>query len=367
VAEIRIENMVKRFGDTTAVKDLDLTIRDGEFLTLLGPSGCGKTTTLRCIAGLERQSTGDIRIGERVVNDLKPGDRDIAMVFQFYALYPHLSAYDNIAFHLRAQKTPPAEVAERVQQAARILRIEYLLNRRPNRLGAGEQQRVALGRAMVRRPQVFLMDEPLTNLDARLRAEMRTELKRLQRELHTTMVYVTHDQTEALSMAQRIAVMNLGVLQQVGTPLEVYNHPATLFVAGFIGSPPMNFVECTLLDSDTPLLRDAGGAFTYALTPAQRSKIAASGVAQLIFGIRSEDVHIITEDTGAAAAPPLPAEVFVRELLGDEVIYDLKVGERIVRAKAPPTLRLAAGSRVGLLFDSDRAHVFDARTEGAIF
>ncbi len=363
MAQIRINKLSKKFGDFAAVKELDLTILDGEFLTLLGPSGCGKTTTLRCIAGIERQSSGDIRIGDRVVNDLPPGDRDIAMVFQFYALYPHLTSYDNIAFPLRAQKMAPTETTERVAQAAKALKIEYLLNKRPGKLGAGEQQRVALGRAMVRRPQVFLMDEPLTNLDAKLRAEMRTELKRLQRELNTTMVYVTHDQTEALSMSQRIAIMNLGVLQQVGTPLDVYNHPATLFVAGFIGTPPMNFIPCVLVDSDTPALRDVDGVFNYTLTGEQRDQIKEqAGTDALSFGVRSEDVHIVGQ-----AESDLQAEVYLREPLGDEIIYDLQIGDKIVRAKVAPTLRLAVGEAVGLKFDPERVHVFDSKSGQAIF
>jgi multiple sugar transport system ATP-binding protein len=366
MAEIVIQNLVKKYGDFTAVKNLDLTVKDGEFITLLGPSGCGKTTTLRCIAGLETQTSGDIKIGPRLVNGLKAGDRDIAMVFQFYALYPHLSAYDNIAFPLRAQQMEKAAVDERVHSAARTLKIEYLLKKRPSKLGAGEQQRVALGRAMVRRPQVYLMDEPLTNLDARLRSEMRMELKRLQREVGTTMVYVTHDQTEALSMSQRIAIMNLGVLQQVGTPLDVYNHPATLFVAGFIGTPPMNFITCKLVDGDSsqarPTLRDEG-SFAYPLTPAQRAAIGVESSPELIFGIRAEDLHIVTDPQGGS----LPAEVYLREPLGDEIIYDLKVGDKIIRAKAPPTLRLNPGDKVGVIFDPDRAHVYDSQTEQAIF
>jgi multiple sugar transport system ATP-binding protein len=362
MAEIVIQNLVKKYGDFTAVKNLDLTVKDGEFITLLGPSGCGKTTTLRCIAGLETQTSGEIKIGRRVVNGLKAGDRDIAMVFQFYALYPHLSAYDNIAFPLRAQQMEKAAVDERVYSAAKTLKIEYLLKKRPSKLGAGEQQRVALGRAMVRRPQVYLMDEPLTNLDARLRSEMRIELKRLQREVGTTMVYVTHDQTEALSMSQRIAIMNLGVLQQVGTPLDVYNHPATLFVAGFIGTPPMNFITCKVVDSDKPALRDEG-SFAYPLTPAQRAAIGTESSPELVFGIRAEDLHIVTDPhTGS-----LPAEVYLREPLGDEIIDDLKVGDKIIRAKAPPTLRLNPGDKVGVIFDPDRAHVYDSQTEQAIF
>ncbi len=362
MAEIVIQNLIKKYGDFTAVKNLDLTIKDGEFITLLGPSGCGKTTTLRCIAGLETQTSGDIKIGRRVVNDLKAGDRDIAMVFQFYALYPHLTAYDNIAFPLRAQKMDQEAVDQRVTSAAKTLKIEYLLRKRPNKLGAGEQQRVALGRAMVRRPQVYLMDEPLTNLDAKLRSEMRMELKRLQREVGTTMVYVTHDQTEALSMSQRIAIMNLGVLQQVGTPLDVYNRPATLFVAGFIGTPPMNFVTCRVVDGDKPMLRD-DGSFEYRLTPEQRAAIGSESSPELIFGIRAEDVHIVTDPQG----DELPADVFLREPLGDEIVYDLKIGEKVIRAKAPPTLRLNPGDKVGIVLDPDRAHVYDSQTEQAIF
>ncbi len=364
MAEIRLEHLVKHYGTVPVVKDLNLTIQDGEFLTLLGPSGCGKTTTLRMIAGLEQVTGGTIRIGDRVVNDLPAGERDIAMVFQFYALYPHLSAYDNIAFPLRAQRVGAAAVGEQVTQAARALRIEYLLNRRPSQLAAGEQQRVALGRAMVRRPQVFLMDEPLTNLDAKLRGEMRMELKRLQRDLHTTMVYVTHDQTEALSMSQRIAIMHQGVLQQVGSPLDVYNRPATLFVAGFIGSPPMNLIDCVCDADGPPTLRDESGAFRYPLTPAQFDLIRPGGLSRpLIFGIRAEDLEIITDP----AAGDLPAEVFLREPLGDEITYDLRVGERIIRAKAPPTLRLARGTKVGLLFARDRAHAYDPATGQALF
>lgn len=364
MAEVRVVHLQKKFGDFQAVKNLDLNIRDGEFLTMLGPSGCGKTTTLRCIAGLDQQTSGDIYIGPTVVNQLKPGDRDIAMVFQFYALYPHLSAYDNIAFPLRAQKAPPAEVDQRVQQAARALKIEYLLNKRPNKLGAGEQQRVALGRAMVRRPQVFLMDEPLTNLDAKLRGDMRMELKRLHKELGTTVVYVTHDQTEALSMSQRIAVMNKGVLQQVGTPLDVYNHPATLFVASFIGTPPMNFVPVTFIDGAAPQLKDASGAFNYALTDTQATRVRGmQGNQGLMFGVRSEDVQIVP----TPGPNDVPAEVYIREPLGDEIIYDLKLAGNILRAKTAPTVRLKVGERIGIRFDPERTHVFDIASEQAIF
>ena len=227
---------------------MDLSIDDGELFVMLGPSGCGKTTTLRAMAGLERQTSGDIRIGSTLVNDLRPAERDIAMVFQFYALYPHLKTRDNLAFPLRAEGLPAAEVRERVDEAARMMRLGPLLDRRPQRLSGGEQQRVALARALVRRPRAFLMDEPLTNLDAELRADMRTEIKHLQGQLGTTMVYVTHDQVEAMSLGHRIAILNKGRVEQIGTPLEVYDRPASLFCAAFIGSPPMNLIEVEVAD-----------------------------------------------------------------------------------------------------------------------
>ncbi len=360
MAEIRIVNLVKKFGDFTAVKDLNLDIANGELIVLLGPSGCGKTTTLRSIAGLEHQSSGDIFIGERKVNNLPPGERDIAMVFQFYALYPHLTAYDNISFPLRAMKTPKAEIDERVKAVAKLLRIEYLLDRRPKQMSGGEQQRVALGRAMIRRPSVFLMDEPLTNLDAQLRGDMRVEIKHLQRELHTTMVYVTHDQTEAMSLAKRIAVMNLGVLQQVGSPLDIYDHPATLFVAGFIGSPPMNFVD-TMVMNGAPL-KSEDGAFTLTPTDAQRAAIQAAGQPKVRVGIRSEDIRLVSN----AAEGDMGGQISVREPLGDEIIYNVRVGASELRVKAPPTQRFDLGERVGLVLDKARTQFFDLTTEKAI-
>ncbi|HET9221939.1 MAG TPA: ABC transporter ATP-binding protein [Roseiflexaceae bacterium] len=360
MAEIRINQITKRFGDVVALHELDLHIHDGEFLVLLGPSGCGKTTTLRSVAGLERQSSGDIFIGETLVNDLAPGDRDIAMVFQFYALYPHLSAYDNIAFPLRAQRTPAAEVDNRVQSVARILRIEHLLRRRPKQLSGGEQQRVALGRAMVRRPRVFLMDEPLTNLDAALRADMRAELKHLQHDLATTMVYVTHDQTEAMSMGQRIAVMNRGLLQQVGTPLEVYNRPATLFVAGFIGSPPMRLIDCRIADSAEPALVAQSSEFRLGIDAALRDRVRDSGAERLVLGVRPEEVLV------DSAQPDLEAEVQAREPLGDETIYDLQAGGQILQTRQPPSLRLPIGTRVPIRVDRNRLRIYDRDTERAV-
>jgi ABC-type sugar transport system ATPase subunit len=362
MAQIKIKNLSKQYSPDAplAVNNLNLDIVDGEFLVLLGPSGCGKTTTLRCIAGLERQTEGDIFIGDRLVNNLPPGDRDIAFVFQFYALYPHLNAYDNIAFPLRAQKLKKDEIDRQVQQVARLLRIEHILKRRPSSLPSGEQQRVALGRAIIRHPQVFLMDEPLTNLDAALRADMRMELKHLQTDMKTTMIYVTHDQTEALSMAHRIAIMNLGVLQQVGSPLEVYNKPATLFVAGFIGTPPMNFINCRLIDST---LSDENGIFKLSNAKIQKLKSQISGPeTSLILGVRSEDVSISTvEESGEVRG-----EVTVREPLGDEIIYEVEVGINIISVKTEPTLILSPGDKVGLNFAADRIHIFDPASQKAI-
>ncbi len=359
MAEIKLRNVVKRFGETViAVDDLSLDIEDGEFLVLLGPSGCGKTTTLRMIAGLENQTSGDIFIGERNVNELRAGDRDIAFVFQFYALYPHLTVYDNISFPLRAQNLPPAEVRQRVENVAERLRIKHILNKRPSRLPGGEQQRVALGRAMVREPQVFLMDEPLTNLDASLRSDMRVELKHLQQELATTMVYVTHDQVEAMSMSHRIAVLNLGLLQQVGSPLTIYRHPQTLFVATFIGSPPMNIIECTVENGD---LAGVHGAFRYHLPDAIRAVMTnGSGV---YFGIRSEDITLITDLSGES---DLQGEIVTREPLGDETIYRVEIGKYYVSVKTPPKVMLSAGERVALKFNSHRIHLFDKQTEQSL-
>jgi multiple sugar transport system ATP-binding protein len=361
MAEIRINKMTKHYGSVVAVHDLDLHVNDGEFLVLLGPSGCGKTTTLRSIAGLERQTSGDIYIGDTLVNLLAPGDRDIAMVFQFYALYPHMIAYDNIAFPLRTQKTPPAEIDKRVRAVARMLRIEHLLKRRPKQLSGGEQQRVALGRAMVRRPRVFLMDEPLTNLDAALRADMRAELKHLQQELATTMVYVTHDQTEAMSMSHRIAVMNLGVLQQLGTPLDVYARPATLFVASFIGNPPMRLIDCRLDNGGEPALVDGAGTLRVPIDAALRDRVRASGAEQLVLGIRPEEVLI----DGTQAAD-MEAVVIAREPLGDETIYDLQAGEQLLQTRTLPSLRLPVGQQVPVRLDRGRLRLYDKQTEQAI-
>jgi multiple sugar transport system ATP-binding protein len=354
MAEIRLDKVRKVFaGDVVAVNDLSLTIADGEFLVLLGPSGCGKTTSLRMIAGLETQTSGDISIGDRLVNNLRAGERDIAFVFQFYALYPHLTVYDNISFPLRAQNLPAVEVRQRVESVAKRLRIQHILNARPSRLPSGEQQRAALGRAMVREPHVFLMDEPLTNLDASLRADMRVELKHLQQELKTTMVYVTHDQVEAMSMSHRIAVMHLGVLQQVDTPLNIYNHPQTLFVATFIGSPPINIIECQV---DGTTLRGTSCNFQYTLRAAIKAR-------EVYFGIRAEDVQI---HAGNQADADFRGEIIVREPLGDETIYLVETGGCRFTVKAPPKLILNTGEIVSLKINPDRIHLFDKSTEQSL-
>ncbi len=355
MAEVRLKNVTKRFGGAVvAVSELNLDIADGEFLVLLGPSGCGKTTTLRMVAGLERATTGEIFIGERSVNDLEPGDRDIAFVFQFYALYPHLTVWDNISFPLRAQNLSSSEVAQRVQQVAKQLRIEHILKRRPNHLPSGEQQRVALGRAMVRQPQVFLMDEPLTNLDASLRADMRVELKHLQQELGTTMLYVTHDQIEAMSMSHRIAVMHLGVLQQVDTPLDIYNNPRTLFVAKFIGSPPMNTLDC---HAEGNRLRGLTGDFEVTLSAEYAHWLR--NTPEVVFGIRAEDIRLL--DAGAADVDT-QGVVTVREPLGDETVYRVDVGEHHLMVKTSPRQVFRAGENVGLAFNHERIHLFDRAT-----
>ncbi len=361
MAEVRIEALVKIFPDgTVAVDDVSLHIDDGEFLVLLGPSGCGKTTTLRCVAGLESQTTGDIYIGDRLVNGVHPGERDTAFVFQFYALYPHLSAYDNIAFPLRATGVSQAEIDRRVREVAETLRIRHILRKRPQSLPSGEQQRVALGRAIVRRPQVFLMDEPLTNLDAALRGDMRVQLKHLQQELGVTTLYVTHDQTEAMTMGHRIAVMNRGVLQQLGTPLEVYEHPATLFVAGFIGDPPMNLIPVTLEENT---LKGLTSSLSVALETelASRIRIGRTGP-NLVLGVRAEDIHI---QAGEGEAD-VHAAITTHEPLGDQMLYSVALDGQFVQITTSPTQLLDVGDQVRLQFNRSRMRVFDAASENLL-
>jgi multiple sugar transport system ATP-binding protein len=366
MATVRVENLVKRFDEVIAVNGISLEARDREFTVFLGPSGSGKTTTLRAIAGLEQPDSGDIYIDGVRVNTLPPADRDIAFVFQFYALYPHMTVYDNLAFPLRAVHMPKAEIDRQVREVARVLRIEPTLGRRPAKLSGGEQQRVALGRAMVRQPKVFLMDEPLTNLDAKLRAEMRAKLKRDQTDLGATTIYVTHDQVEAMSMGDRIAVMNEGKLLQVGTPEQVYDHPENLFVAGFIGSPSMNLIDCRLgSEGDQPALAVPGTPLSVTISPDLAARLEPVGEG-LVLGIRPEDVHLSREIRPGW----IGAEVYVTEPLGAETIVDLRVGvggeAPMLRARTLPTFRAAIGEAIWVEFDRERMHVFDRESGRAI-
>ncbi|WP_455367518.1 ABC transporter ATP-binding protein [[Eubacterium] cellulosolvens] len=356
MARVRLSNLVKRFGETTAVDNLSIAVEDKEFLVLLGPSGCGKTTALRCIAGLETPDSGEIYIGDDMVNEVPPKDRDIAMVFQSYALYPHMTVYNNLAFPLKMRKTPKSEIDRSVKDAARLLRIERLLNRKPKQLSGGEAQRVALGRSIVRSPKVFLMDEPLSNLDAKLRLYMRAELKRLQKELGTTTIYVTHDQAEAMTMGDRVAIMNLGELQQLSTPDEAYNNSANLFVAGFIGSPPMNFIDCTYQDKDRTL-HSGEAQFTL---PKDMAGVIKRGItdSDVVLGFRPEDVTLHDR--------PIPnsikTEIYVYEPLGSEIIVDLKLGDNLLKAKVPPDTKLKIGETKHLTIKKEKMHIFDKKT-----
>jgi len=349
----------------TAVSDLNIAIEDKEFLVFVGPSGCGKSTSLRMLAGLEDVTEGDIFIGERRVNDVPPKDRDIAMVFQSYALYPHMTVYDNMAFGLKLRGTPKADIERRVKQAADELGIGHLLDRKPKALSGGQRQRVAVGRAIVREPAVFLMDEPLSNLDAKLRVEARALIQRLHQRLETTFIYVTHDQTEAMTMGSRIAVLKDGVLMQIDTPQMLYDYPDNIFVAGFIGSPSMNFFEATLIREDGGLLVDTG-AFRI---PAPADKAAAweQAVGQrVVLGVRPEDLH----DPGFSSPGINPAavdvDVDVTELMGNEVFVYLKAGAQEFIARVDPRTSARVGQSMQIVFDTNNMHLFDAETERAI-
>ena len=346
---ISLNHVTKTFGNSVVVDDLSLEINSGEFVVLLGPSGCGKTTTLRMIAGLEQSSSGDILIDGRHVNDLPPQQRDVAMVFQSYALYPHMSVAENIAYPLRVRKLPAAEITVQVRQTAAMLEIEPLLTRRPRELSGGERQRVALARAIVRHPKAFLMDEPLSNLDAKLRLQTRGELKRLQQELATTTVYVTHDQAEAMTLGHRVAVMNKGKLQQFEAPLEIYNHPANRFVAEFVGSPSMNLIEGEI-DRATKTFR-AGDTLHLTNIPT-----VTDGAVTL--GIRPEHIQVsATQGDGW-----LPANVYVTELMGSETFVIVEIGKQKIIARAASDFRAETGSSVWIDFDFRRAHWFDRHT-----
>jgi multiple sugar transport system ATP-binding protein len=365
MAEIILSDVEKYFGDLYVIRKLNLTIQDREFVVLLGPSGCGKTTTLRAIAGLEEIDSGDIVIDGRPVQNLKAADRDIAFVFQLFALYPHLTAYENIAFPLRAAREGRAAVDAQVRDAAKALRIEHLLNKRPSQLSGGDMQRVAIGRALVRRPKAMLMDEPIGALDAKLREEMRSELKRLHLENGTTTVYVTHDQVEAMSLADRIAIMNDGLLQQAGSPTEVYNHPANLFVAQFIGSPVMNVSRASIKAGDgrtTVVFGDDDGAFAF---PGElHRQIAAAGDAgpDLMVGVRPENVLVARQETEGY----VPVEAHIIEPLGAYDIVDLKLGQQLLRARTASGYVGKPGDIVWAKLDETQTHFFSFRTERAL-
>ena len=364
MASVLIDKVWKYYGKTVAVKDLNLSCRDGEFLCILGPSGCGKSSTLRMLAGLEHISAGDIKFGERRVNDLAPKDRDIAMVFENYALYPHKSVFDNIANPLRLRGLSRAEMDQRVRRAADLLEIGALLERRPSELSGGQKQRVAIGRAIVREPQLFLFDEPIAHLDAKLRAHMRGELKHLQRELGTTTIYVTHDQLEALSMADRIAVMHEGVLQQFGTPAEVYSKPVNEWVAGFVGEPPMNFLDCIIEQRGDRLVL-SHEAFDLGLTEEQQRVLnGAADEREVRLGIRPDNLAI-SMDTDLDNA--VPANIFVTELLGGDMLVEVELGKDRVQVKTKPDFTGQTGERCAVAFQSERWHAFSRRDGRAFF
>ena len=364
MASVTLEHVSKRFNDVVAVRDVSLEIRDKEFLVLVGPSGCGKSTILRMTAGLEELSDGNIYIGERLVNDVAPKDRDIAMVFQNYALYPHMSVYDNLAFGLKLRHTPKHEIKQRVQHAAETLGIEQLLLRKPKQLSGGQRQRVAMGRAIVREPQVFLMDEPLSNLDAKLRVQTRAELIKLHRRLQTTVIYVTHDQVEAMTMGSRIAILRDGVLQQLDAPTQVYAHPANMFVAGFIGSPAMNFFHSELHGGSNGELHVRAGGIELPLPAALAAKAKALASREVVLGVRPEDIHDARHS--ANGHQPTTVKVDVVEHMGSETYVYLTSGESSFTARMEGDLDAQPGDNLPVIFDANKLHLFDPASEQAI-
>jgi multiple sugar transport system ATP-binding protein len=362
MATVTFDHVTKKFGDVVAVDDFNLEINDGEFMVFVGPSGCGKTTSLRMIAGLEDITEGVVRIADRVVNDVPPKDRDIAMVFQSYALYPHMSVYDNLAFGLKLRKVPKKDIDRRVKEAAETIQLTTLLQRKPKELSGGQRQRVALGRAIVREPAVFLMDEPLSNLDAKLRVQTRAEIARLHQRLKTTIVYVTHDQVEAMTMGQRIAVMSQAKLQQVGPPQELYDHPLNKFVAGFIGSPSMNFLPVELTGSgESAVLKTEG--LTVPLPPAFRDAVGATTGDGFVLGIRPEHLDVHTTDGPEATAQ---AKADVVEYLGNEELLHVIVAGVDIVAVVDSARNVHPGDSVTLHVPLDKIHLFDAKSEASL-
>ena len=366
MADLQLKNIYKRYnGGVTAVSDFTLDIEDKEFIILVGPSGCGKSTTLRMIAGLEEISEGELYIGGKLMNDVAPKDRDIAMVFQNYALYPHMTVFENMAFGLKLRKTPKDEIKRRVQEAARILDIEHLLERKPKALSGGQRQRVALGRAIVREPLVFLMDEPLSNLDAKLRVQMRSEISKLHHRLQTTFIYVTHDQTEALTMGTRIVVMKDGFVQQVDSPQALYNFPVNMFVAGFIGSPQMNFIDAEIISEDGQIFAKFGDT-KVKLLPEKAEKVADYVGKTVVLGIRPEDLYDDEEACAKFSDTLISANVEVTEMMGAETYLYVVVEGNNVIARVKPDSDAAVGATVKLAIDPAKVHLFDKETEKTI-
>jgi multiple sugar transport system ATP-binding protein len=362
MAQVALRNIVKTFDRTPAVQGIDLDISDREFIVLVGPSGCGKSTTLRMIAGLEEATSGEIYIGDQLVNDVPPKDRDIAMVFQNYALYPHMTVFENMSFGLRLKKFPKPEIRERVQNAARILDITDLLDRRPKQLSGGQRQRVAMGRAIVRNPKVFLFDEPLSNLDAKLRVQMRTEIKKIHQKVTTTTVYVTHDQIEAMTLADRVVIMNGGRIDQIGTPHEVYHKPRTQFVAGFIGSPMMNFLPCRLVENGAGLTVRLSDWLALPVPPSREARYRPRVGHELIFGLRPEHIR-----EGRGEVPPgsaaFEARLDVVEPMGMETMIYFIVDGVEVCGRVDPVTAGNVGEPMRLIADLNQMHLMDPRTE----
>ncbi|HET6607215.1 MAG TPA: sn-glycerol-3-phosphate ABC transporter ATP-binding protein UgpC [Rhodopila sp.] len=363
MSRVAMRSLNKKYDDVHAVIDVNLDIHDQEFVVLVGPSGCGKTTTLRMVAGLESITGGQIWIDERVVNELPPMDRDIAMVFQNYALYPHMTVYDNMAFGLKMRSFDKPEIARRVKDAADILGIQDLLKRKPRQLSGGQRQRVALGRAIVRHPRVFLFDEPLSNLDAKLRVQMRVELKKLHERLGTTAIYVTHDQVEAMTLGDRVVVMRDGRVQQVGDPMELYNQPANRFVAGFIGSPAMNFAPVRIAAENGSLWAESGDLRIKVPPPVAQRLGRYSGI-EAIFGVRPEDLRIARDGDDADLSFDVVVEVVER--LGSEILLDVAAGSTAMVASVEPTAIAKVHEKLRLAVNADRMHFFDKQTEAAI-
>ena len=365
MASLSLQHINKTYPNGfQAVKDFNLEIEDKEFIIFVGPSGCGKSTTLRMIAGLEEISGGTLKIGDKVMNDVEPKDRDIAMVFQNYALYPHMTVYDNMAFGLKLRKVPKDQIDKAVREAARILDLEKLLDRKPKALSGGQRQRVAMGRAIVRNPKVFLMDEPLSNLDAKLRVQMRIEIAKLHQRLGTTIIYVTHDQTEAMTLGTRIVVMKDGVIQQVDTPQNLYEKPCNLFVAGFMGSPQMNFLDAVVRINGTAVTLEVAGQ-SIPLPPAKAKKLIDGGYngKTVVMGIRPENVHDSQMFIEASPSAPMTSVVKVYELLGAEVFLYFDVNGTQVTARVDPRTTAKTGDPIKFAFDMEKSHFFDKETE----